>query len=58
MALSQYAHPIAWLLTAGLFAFIGVSDLAFVRAEGLGVSPDVRKAAMDAAAAQIEKLAT
>lgn len=40
----------------GLFGFIGVSDVTFIRAEGLGVNPDVRKAAMEAASAEIEKL--
>lgn len=40
-----------------LFGFIGITDIAFVRAEGLGISPEVRKAAMEAASAEIEKLA-
>ncbi|RQR24608.1 FMN-dependent NADH-azoreductase [Burkholderia sp. Bp9142] len=41
----------------GLFGFIGVTDISFVRAEGLGVSPEVREAAMVSASAEIEKLA-
>jgi FMN-dependent NADH-azoreductase len=54
-------HPAASLdhqesYLKGMFGFVGVKDIEFVRAEGLGVSPDFRKAAMEAAAAQIENL--
>lgn len=54
-------HPAAFLdhqesYLKGLFGFIGVTDIAFIRAEGLGISPESRKAAMDAATAEIEKL--
>lgn len=40
-----------------MFAFLGITDLSFVRAEGLGISPETRKKSLDAAAAEIEKLA-
>lgn len=55
-------HPTAFLdhqesYLKALFGFIGVTDIAFVRAEGLGVSPEVRKAGMEAAFTAIEKLA-
>jgi len=40
-----------------LFGFIGITDLSFIRAEGLGISPEVRKSSMDAASAAIEALA-
>jgi FMN-dependent NADH-azoreductase len=55
-------HPAASLdhqesYLTGLFGFIGITEIAFVRAEGLGISPESRKAAMDAAAAEIERLA-
>lgn len=39
-----------------LFGFVGITDIVFVRAEGLGISPEVRKAAMQAASTEIEKL--
>lgn len=41
----------------GVFGFIGITDISFVRAEGLGINPEIRQAAMEAASAQIEKLA-
>jgi len=34
-----------------------MSAKAFIRAEGLGVNPEVRKTALDAVASEIEKLA-
>jgi len=40
-----------------LFGFVGITDVTVVRAEGLGVSPEVRKVAMNEASAEIEKLA-
>jgi FMN-dependent NADH-azoreductase len=36
-----------------LFAFLGIDDVSFVRAQGLGISPQQRTAAMDAALAAI-----
>jgi FMN-dependent NADH-azoreductase len=36
-----------------LFGFLGIRDLTFVRAEGLGISPQHREAAMQAARATI-----
>ena len=36
-----------------LFAFLGVKDLTFVRAEGLAISPQQREAALSAAMAAI-----
>jgi FMN-dependent NADH-azoreductase len=39
-----------------VFGFIGITDISIVRAEGLAVSPESRKASMDAAVAEIGKL--
>jgi len=39
-----------------LFGFMGITDIVFIRAEGLGISPEVRTAAMDSASAEIERL--
>ncbi len=39
------------------FGFIGITDITFVRAEGLAFGSDSRAAAIDAAAAEVEKLA-
>jgi len=55
-------HPTAFLdhqesYLKALFGFIGMTDVTVVRAEGLGISPEARKAAMDAALAEIEWLA-
>jgi FMN-dependent NADH-azoreductase len=36
-----------------LFAFLGIDDVSFVRAQGLSISPEHRTAAMDAALASI-----
>ncbi|WP_447919008.1 FMN-dependent NADH-azoreductase [Achromobacter aegrifaciens] len=41
----------------GFFGFLGVTDIVFVRAEGLAISPESRSAAIEAATAQIETLA-
>jgi FMN-dependent NADH-azoreductase len=41
----------------GFFGFLGISDITFIRAEGLSVSPESHQAAMAAAAAEVEKLA-
>lgn len=41
----------------GFFGFLGINDVTFIRAEGLAVSPDSQKAAMAAAAAEVERLA-
>jgi len=41
----------------GVFGFFGITDLTFIRAEGLNVGPDQRKAAIDAATAEVGKLA-
>lgn len=40
----------------GFFGFLGITDVTFVRAEGLGLGDDARKAAIDAAVADVEKL--
>ncbi|MBR0754358.1 NAD(P)H-dependent oxidoreductase [Bradyrhizobium jicamae] len=40
----------------GFFTFLGVSDVTAIRAEGLGISPERRTAAMAAASAEIEGL--
>ncbi|KAB2913575.1 MAG: FMN-dependent NADH-azoreductase [Hyphomicrobiaceae bacterium] len=42
---------------SGFFGFLGIKDIAFIRAEGLGISPESRSAAMAAATAEIAKLA-
>ncbi|MDT2019903.1 FMN-dependent NADH-azoreductase [Methylocella sp. CPCC 101449] len=41
----------------GFFGFLGVTDITFVRAEGLAISPESRAAAIDTAVAQVDKLA-
>lgn len=41
----------------GFFGFLGVTDITFVRAEGLALGPDSRTAAISAAEAAISKLA-
>ncbi len=41
----------------GVFGFLGITDLTFVRAEGLNISPDQRQAAIEAATAEIARLA-
>ncbi|QOL13466.1 FMN-dependent NADH-azoreductase [Dickeya dianthicola] len=40
----------------GFFGFLGITDVTFVRAEGLALGDDSRKAAVDAAVAQAEQL--
>lgn len=37
----------------GLFAFLGIEDVRFIRAEGVAMGPDARTAALDRALAQI-----
>lgn len=41
----------------GFFGFLGIADVTFVRAEGLALGPDTRLAAINAAVAEVEKLA-
>jgi FMN-dependent NADH-azoreductase len=41
----------------GVFGFFGITDITFVRAEGLNVSADQRKAAIAAATAEAARLA-
>jgi FMN-dependent NADH-azoreductase len=41
----------------GVFGFFGITDLTFVRAEGVNVGPDQRNAAITAATAQVCQLA-
>ena len=41
----------------GFFGFLGVTDLTFVRAEGLAYGPDARAAAITAASADVQRLA-
>src|SRR6266850_23937 len=38
------------------FGFIGISDAAFVRAEGLGLGPEQRKLALETALADVSAL--
>ena len=40
-----------------LFGFLGITDVTFVRAEGVNISPDQRQAAISAAAAEAAQLA-
>jgi FMN-dependent NADH-azoreductase len=40
-----------------LFRFIGIQEVAIVRAEGVAISPEQRKAALDAALAAVAELA-
>lgn len=39
-----------------IFGFMGVTDISFVRAEGLGLGPEARETAVQGAKAQIEAL--
>lgn len=39
-----------------VFGFIGITDLRFVRADGLALSPELRRAAIDAAIGQAREL--
>jgi FMN-dependent NADH-azoreductase len=41
----------------GIFGFFGITDLTFIRAEGVNVGPDQRKAAIAAATAEVTQLA-
>lgn len=45
------------LISKAFFNFIGVTDITFVRAEGIAFGPEARQAALDNAAAQIAQLA-
>lgn len=40
-----------------VFGFLGITDVEFVRAEGVAMGPDARQTALDAAGRQIEALA-
>ena len=41
----------------GVFGFLGITEVTFVRAEGVNISPDQRQAAISAAAAEAAQLA-
>ncbi|MGC8517377.1 MAG: FMN-dependent NADH-azoreductase [Steroidobacteraceae bacterium] len=41
----------------GVFAFLGITELTFVRAEGVNIGPDQRQAAITAATAEAAELA-
>ena len=41
----------------GILGFIGITDVTFIRAEGVAVSPDHRNAAIAAATAEVTRLA-
>jgi len=41
----------------GFFGFLGITDITFVRAEGLAFGPDARAAAISAAVADVQQLA-
>ncbi|MFT4101810.1 MAG: FMN-dependent NADH-azoreductase [Burkholderiaceae bacterium] len=54
--------PIAFLdhqetYLRNIFGFFGITDITFVRAEGLALGEDARKSAIASAEAQVEKLA-
>jgi FMN-dependent NADH-azoreductase len=54
--------PIAFLdhqesYLRGIFGFFGITDVAFIRAEGVAISPEQRAKAMQAANGEIAKLA-
>lgn len=40
-----------------VFGFIGITDVTFIRAEGVNVGPEQRAAAIEAATAEVERLA-
>ncbi len=55
-------HPTAFLdhqesYLKGMFCFVGITDITIIRAEGLGISPESRKTALEAAVAEVKKLA-
>jgi FMN-dependent NADH-azoreductase len=41
----------------GLFGFLGITDVTFIRAEGVNLGPEQRSAALDGASAAVAKLA-
>lgn len=41
----------------GIFTFFGIKDVSFIRAEGVNLGPDQREAAIEAATAEVAKLA-
>lgn len=41
----------------GFFGFLGITDITFIRAEGLAISPESRTAAINAAVAEVQRLA-
>ncbi|WP_140721024.1 FMN-dependent NADH-azoreductase [Pseudomonas sp. Hp2] len=53
--MASFDHQEAYL--RNFFGFLGITDIAFVRAEGLSISPELRTAAIDAATAEVGKLA-
>ena len=53
--MAAFDHQESYL--RGIFGFFGITDIAFVRAEGLHVSADHRKAALAAATAEAAGLA-
>jgi FMN-dependent NADH-azoreductase len=48
---APFEHAESYLRT--VFGFMGVTDITFVRAEGLAISPEHRQKALDAAVAAI-----
>jgi len=53
--MASFDHQETYL--RGIFGFFGITDLTFVRAEGLNISADQRKAAIAAATAEAARLA-
>ena len=47
-------HQEAYL--TGFFGFLGVTDIAFVRAEGVNVSPEQRQRGIESALAEVAAL--
>ncbi|MGH7025394.1 MAG: FMN-dependent NADH-azoreductase [Caulobacteraceae bacterium] len=52
---AAYDHQEAYLKT--IFGFMGVTDIAFVHAEGVNIGPDVRAQAIETARGEVLKLA-
>ncbi|HYL31703.1 MAG TPA: FMN-dependent NADH-azoreductase [Stellaceae bacterium] len=52
---ASFDHQESYL--RGVFGFFGITDVTFIRAEGLNTSPSQRQAAIDAATAEVCKLA-
>jgi len=52
---ASFDHQESYL--RGVFSFFGITDITFIRAEGVNMSPDQRNAAIEAATAEVARLA-